>query len=182
MLKMKPASALETIQPSGKSGYSFEVKQDVCQKMLTLGNRQLVAALTGIDYTTIYKWQKTDWWKELEDSIRFEQGVKLDTKLSQVIDKSLDIVVDRLENGEQVLNNKTGELMQKPVSMKDAAVVSNNLLQRQQVLRRTKEEVQEKKESMKDILSTLASEFAKYSLRSQNHDAEDIPFIEPEEK
>lgn len=176
---MKPSVAVAA--QDGK-GYTWDMKQDVVHKMLTLGNQRLVSKLTGVAYETIGAWKKTDWWKELVLSLQQEQAVVLDTKISTVIDKSLDIVQDRLENGELILNNKTGALVRKEVSLKDAAKVSNDLLQRQHILRKQETVSEIKEESMKEVLSSLAKEFAKWSKRDGNREAastaEDISFVE----
>jgi hypothetical protein len=175
-LQMKPSVAAAQ---SG-TGYSWEIKQDVVHKMLTLGNQRLVSKLTGVAYETISSWKKQLWYKELVSSLQQEHAVVLDTKISAVIDKSLDIVQDRLENGEIVLNNKTGALVRKEVSMKDAAKVSNDLLQRQHILRKQETTSDVKEESMKEVLSSLAKEFAKWAKKDYkpSDDAEDIPFVE----
>ena len=166
----------------GPKGYSSEVKQDVLTKMLALGNQRLVSKLTGVEYATISTWKKTDWWQEMSDQLRLEQATKLDTSLSSVVEKSLEVVADRLENGEHVLNNKTGALIRKPVSMRDSARVASDLLARQSILRKVDNAAPEQKESMKDILGTLAREFAKYAKKEQmvvdNLSAEDIPYVE----
>lgn len=174
---MKPSVA---VAAQDGNSYSWEMKQDVVHKMLTLGNQRLVASVTGVAYNTISGWKKTEWWKELVASLQQEHAVVLDTKISSVIDKSLDIVQDRLENGELVLNNKTGQLVRKEVSMKDAAKVSNDLLQRQHILRKQETSTEVRQESMKEVLSSLAKEFAKWSKKEgrDTSDAEDLPFVE----
>lgn len=158
--------------------WSWEAKQDVVQKMLVLNNIQTVSALTGVDASTISVWKKQDWWKELVDSYRQEENNKLDVRLSSVVAKSLDIVEHRLTHGEQVLNNKTGELMNRPVSMKDAARVATDLLARQYIIRKSSEEVVEKKETMRETLNSLAKEFARWAKKDSKADAEDLPFVE----
>ena len=70
---------------------------------------------------------------------------------------------NRLENGEIVLNNKTGELIRKPVAMKDAAKVATDFMTRQQVLRKDEtEKPQVSQQSVTDQLAALAMEFAKW--------------------
>src|SRR5690349_17224342 len=90
--------------------WSNEAKMDVVQRVFLIGNIETVAALTGVDSGTIRSWQKQEWWKEAMATLRYEQNQQTDVKLQKVVDKSLDIVADRLEHGDLVLNNKTGEL------------------------------------------------------------------------
>lgn len=128
----------------------------------------MVAAGTGVDYGVLKQWRIAPWWKELEAEVKATRNIALDNKLSKIIERSMEATMDRLENGEVVLNNKTGELIRKPVAMKDAARVANDFLTRQQVLR--KEETlteQVTQQSVNDQLKSLAMEFAKWTSKQK---------------
>lgn len=71
---------------------------------------------------------------------------------------------DRLDKGDFVWNQKTGEIARKPVSLKEARGAANDLLQRQVVLEKMqREEVhQQQQQTVADQLAMLANEFAKF--------------------
>jgi hypothetical protein len=142
--------------------------------MFLLGNVEAVSALTGVDSHNIRAWMKTEWWKEAMATLRYEQNQQTDVKLQKVVEKSLDIVADRLEHGDLVLNNKTGELVQKPVSMKDAAMVARDLMTRQGVMRKEEEGAVQQKDTVQQTLKILATEFARWDKKPTNEDVIDI--------
>lgn len=143
---------------------------------------RLVGATTGVDYALIRQWKMQPWWSDLEKEIRATQNIEMDTKLSKIVEKSMAVTMDRLENGEMVLNNKTGELVRKPVAMRDAAKVATDFMQRQQVIRKDESETtQVSQVSVTEQLKTLAMEFAKWQSKAQaKAEALDVEFKEIE--
>lgn len=146
--------------------WPLEKKVEVVSKYLVLGNLKLVAADTGVNYGLIRQWKIQPWWKDLENEIRATQNIALDNKLSKIIEKSMEATMDRLENGEIILNNKTGQLVRKPVAMKDAAKVATDFMTRQQVLRKDEtDKPQVSQQSVTEQLAALAMEFAKWQIK-----------------
>lgn len=163
------------------TNHSWEKKYEVVTQLLASGNQRLVAELSKVPYDTISAWKRQEWWEELVSQIKHQQELKLDNKLSQIIDKSLDIISDRLEHGEMVMNNKTGDLIRKPVPVIAASRVANDLLSRQHILRKSSTEEKEQTESIKDTLSHLAAEFAKFTKQKAPLPmVEEVPFKEKE--
>lgn len=150
---------------------------------MVLGNLKLVAATTGVDYGVIRQWRIQPWWKDLELEIRATQNIELDNKLSKIVERSMAVTLDRLENGEHILNNKTGELIRKPVAMKDAAKVASDFMSRQALLRKEdRQEDQVTQVAVADQLKTLAAEFAKWATKkAQNSEAVDVEVKEVED-
>lgn len=179
LLKSTVAKNVNSRSEGGR--WSWETKQEVVEKMLLLGNMELVSALTGVDRTTIASWKKQDWYVDLMASYRGDKALAVDATMARVVDKALAIVEDRLEHGDKVLNNKTGEIVTKPVSMKDASLVARDLLVRQSAIRKDEQEVTQHKETVKETLNMLAKEFAKWS-RKDKPPATDIEFVEVDEE
>lgn len=88
------------------------------------GSLSAVSKTLKIPLQTLHTWKRTDWWSQLEADIRKEERMQLSTRLKKVVDQSWDVVVDRLERGDWVLNQKTGELVRKPVGVRDAGRVA----------------------------------------------------------
>lgn len=146
------------------STWPKEKKLQVVTQYLALGNMKLVAATTGVDYGLIRQWKMQPWWKEFEREIRATENIALDSNLTKIVDKSLEAVADRLENGDFIFDNKTGQIKRKPVNMKDAAKVSVDLLTKRELLRGNATNRSEAAViPMADQLKALADAFARMS-------------------
>jgi hypothetical protein len=147
--------------------WPLEKKIEVVSKYLVLGNMKLVSVDTGVDYGLLRQWKMQPWWKDLELEIRATQNIAVDNKLSRIIERAMDLTLDRLENGEIVLNRKTGLLDRVPVSMKDANKVTTDLMTKQHALRKEESaQPQTSQQSVTEQLKTLAMEFAKWQSKT----------------
>ena len=117
--------------------------------------------LTGIAASTIRNWKQNEWWHDLLERIRHEQDEKFDAKFTKIIDKTLDHVMDSLQNGDHVLM-RDGEIVRKPMSGKEAAQISSTIIDKRNLLR-GKPTSRTESVSGKDRLSKLAEEFRKFS-------------------
>ena len=164
-----------------KPGYKFPVEKriEVVTKWLALGNMRLVSELCGVSYQLCRMWKMEPWWQELVDEIKISRSAQLDSKLSKIVDKSLDIISDRLENGDVIFNNKTGQVMRKEVSIKDANKVATDLMQRQVIIQKEEQSLtsQQQTVAIGDQLKLLAMEFAKFN-RKNTGPIEDAVIIE----
>jgi len=150
-------------KPNGT--WAPEKKIEVVTKWLALGSLKQVAADTGVDYGLIRKWRTQSWWSEIEAEVRASRHMQVDNKLSRIVDKSLALLQDRLENGDFVLNQKTGEVMRKPISIRDANKVAVDMLTRQVAQQKLEVEVKDtnQKQTIQDQLKMLAEEFSKFN-------------------
>lgn len=147
---------------AGLGWWSQEKKIQTVTTYLALGNAPMTEAVTGVPRGTIRQWKMQSWWKELESDIRNEEDSELDVKLSKVIDKSLDAVLDRVENGDFIFDSKTGKFVRKPVHMKDALSAVTQVFDKRNLLR-GKPTSRVEKQNVSDNLSKLAAEFAKFA-------------------
>src|SRR3990167_6732553 len=139
--------------------WSDAKRLEVVTTWLVLGKIPLVSATTGVPEGTIRQWRTQPWWKEIEISVQTESDQELDTKLARRIDKALDLVMDRLDNGDYLYDPKTGTFVRKPVSMKDTWKVSTEMIDKRLLIRKQPKE-QANQEAVGDILKNLAKEFA----------------------
>lgn len=166
--------------------WPMEKRIEAVTQYLAVGNMRIVSAVTGVPYQLLRLWKTQQWWKEYEFEIKNAKRSDTKTKFSKLIDKSLDIIADRLENGEMILNNKTGELVRKPVSMKDTLKVTTDLLVQTNVIDKTAidESGLQQQESIQDTLQQLANEFAKFNgtkKPAEVIEAEDVEFKETDD-
>lgn len=143
--------------------HTMEKKIEVISQYLVLGNLRMVSATTGVDYGLIRQWKATPWWSELEQEIKATQNIEMDTKLSKIVERSLDAVADRLEHGDHFYDQKEGVIKRKPVAMRDAARVSVDMLSKRELLRGNATDRKETTQvGMNEQLKLLAAEFAKW--------------------
>ncbi len=157
--------------------YSWEKKMDVVSLFMLLGNLRVVSEKMDVPYNTLTEWKRSDWWPEIVAQIQRQRKNKTTESLTQLVESGIDILKDRLENGDYVLNNKTGEVVRKPVSAKDATAIVNHLLGRQIQIEELTNKFENKQESVADTLATIAAEFKKLNKKITT-EVIDIPFTE----
>ena len=143
--------------------WPIEKKIEVVSQYLVLGNMKMVAALTGVNHSLIRQWKEQPWWKDLENEIRTTQNIEMDTKLSKIVDKSLDAVLDRVEHGDFIYDQKSGEIRRKPAALRDIHRVSVDMISKRELLRGNATERKETTQiAVSEQLAMLAQEFAKW--------------------
>lgn len=179
--KLPPDKELSLTAKSKDEGgfYTWEKKIDAATKYMALGNMRLVSELCKIEYRTLMYWRKTPWWSELIEEIKNTRQTEVNTKLSKIVDKSLSVIEDRLQNGDFVMNRKTGEIDRIPVNIKDANTITRDLLKHQIKQEEIVNRIQIQKETVQDQLKLLALEFAKWAKKPSKEGAVDIEFKEP---
>lgn len=162
--------------------WPIEKKIEAVTTHLALGNLRHVAAVTGVSLGLIKQWRIQPWWKEVEAEIVASRRIQSANKLSKIVDKSLDVIDDRLENGDFLYNSKSGELLRKPVTLRDATTAANALMQRAAIIEKLNkdEQVVEATQTIQEQLVSLAAEFAKMNKRD-NSRATTVEFKEQDE-
>lgn len=163
--------------PANTNEWSWDTKVQVATGITIHGNARLVSKETGVPFDTINSWRKTEWWPQLMSEIKKAKREELSGKMSVAVDKALDIVQDRLEYGDFVLNNKTGEIIRKPVNLKDANKVLTEVINTQ-IKMEQEEEVVQRQESTSEILKNLAAEFSKFNRQVAKQTVIDVNFTE----
>lgn len=158
--------------------YEWSDKTKACQLYMLNGNMRIVSEVTEIPYETLSDWKRSEWWPTLVEEIRAAKRAKTGVKLSTIIDTSLEVLQDRLQNGDWVLNNKTGEMQRRPVSLRDATTATNNLLTRQLQMEEIADKMENNKTTVQETLTLLAKEFQKMNRQKNNKTATDIEFKE----
>jgi transposase-like protein len=141
--------------------WSDQQKLDAVKSWLVLGNLSMVARLHSIPRITLVKWKECAWWHELVEELKQEEKLVLSNKMKSLVDAAHQVVANRLEVGDAVLNQKTGEIVYKPVSMKDAHRVAVDMLNQRQLLE--KGAIQGPiTEGSNEKLEALAEKFAEF--------------------
>lgn len=160
------------------NAYDWEKRIEIVKVYLMTGSRQQTCTVCNIGVDTLDKYRGEDWWPEIVAEIKKQRDSRINTKLSTIVERALEVVEDRLEHGDLVLNNKTGELIRKPVPLKEAAKAANELLARQQTIEKQDSESEVRKETVQATLGMLANEFAKWSKATGKANSQEIDYKE----
>jgi hypothetical protein len=170
--------------------WSDAQKLEAVQSYLALGNLALTSRLLGIPEVTLRVWKAQEWWTEVVEDIRLQDTIQLSARMKKLVEASHTIVAQRLESGDPILNQKTGEIVYKPVSMKDAHKVATDLIDRSQTLQKIIDGEVVTDASNDNKLEALAERFAEMATRSiekqidkrRTVDAEEVTYAVDEER
>jgi len=140
--------------------YSWDKKVQTVSSWMMLGDMSLVAALVKIPHQTIRLWKTQDWWKEVEGTIRESENIQTNSKLKKIVEKSLDTVMDRLEEGDFQYDPRTGKFVRKPVLLRDAAKAAEVMMHRKALMSQIAEQ-KLAQPSVEEALKRIAAEFVK---------------------
>lgn len=160
------------------NSYDWEKRIEIVKLYLITGSRRKTAEMAEISLQTLDRYRDQPWWDEVVAEIKKQRDSKVVHKLSSIVERALEVVEDRLENGDIVLNNKTGTLVRKPVPLREASKAAVELLARQQQIEKQADEATVQQSTVKETLGLLAAEFSKWSKQVSKSNAQVIDFTE----
>lgn len=125
------------------------------------GSAAETGRILGVKSGTIRQWRLQPWWPQVIERIRSEHDDELDVRFTQVIDKTVTELNDRLEHGDYIFDVKEGILRRKPMGGKEVAVVTSIMMDKRSLLRERKK-VRTEETAVMDRLKNLAKEFEKF--------------------
>lgn len=137
-------------------------KIEVATLYAVLRDSKKINQLTDVPVSVIDNWINEPWFGDIVLKVRKERNEKLDSAITDVLAKGLEIVQDRFENGELMVNRRTGEEYRVPVNVKNVALVADIFFDKRQLIRgeattRTETITQEQKlEKLKNNFEKLA--------------------------
>jgi len=155
-------------------------KLEAVKCWLLTGNLMSVAAALGIPYVTLKHWRYSKWWAQAVMDLKSENNMKLTARLREIAGKSLDLMQDRLNEGDWIINSKTGKLVRKPVGARDLNVITNTMLSNVDKLEGAPEREADNKKAL-DQLTILAQKFEEFAKKKKPVQVTDVIFI-PENK
>lgn len=140
--------------------------QDTKIKAATLycvyGDFERVAELTDVPVKYLRQWKQEPWWIEIQKQVYVEQNEHLASKISATLDKTIESLADRLENGDIRFNRNTGEMERVPVDAKTLSGLFNNLSHHRTVVRGEPTSINASI-GIDDRLKTLQQAFLKFA-------------------
>lgn len=146
--------------PTAPGWYPEEKKLEVATIFAACTNVSETSRLTNVSATQIRKWRNESWFLDILEEIRQENDDRLDQKFNRIIENSLDQIEDRVINGNEQLNQKTGEIVRVPASLRELTQAHSSVLDKRQLLR-GKPTSRTETGNISDKLHTLAEEFLK---------------------
>ena len=136
-------------------------KIELVTTYLATGSLLMASGICKVPYTTCKHWKKQPWFKDMIANIRSEEKMELDAKVSKIVNKTLDVIVDRLDGGDYILDSKSGTVKRVPVKMRDAKPVMTDLFDKRQLLRNEPTSITES-QTVDKRLEMLAERFEKF--------------------
>ena len=87
--------------------------------------------------------------------------------MSKVIDKALDMLVSRIEDGDYQYDQKTGRLVKVPLKARDLERVAAGLFDKRQLIRKQPTNIKSDPAGQTDRLLKLAEQFAEFAGQSK---------------
>lgn len=112
----------------------YETQLKAAAAFMVSGSLEVVSSQLSIPLETLTQWVQTESWNNCVDMVKFRQGAKLDASLTSIIEKATDEIVDRLENGDEVLN-RDGSMVRVKVKAKDAMNIAAMAIEKRQLIR-----------------------------------------------
>ena len=134
-----------------------------CTTYLATGSIAETSRIINVPYRTVQEWTYSDWWKQLMTEIQSGENQKTDNKMSRVIEKTLDMLVRRIEEGDYQYDQKTGRLVKIPLKARDLERITSGLFDKRQLIRKQPTNIKQDDLNQADRLLKLAEQFAKFS-------------------
>lgn len=151
-----------SLQEQHPSAVPWSKRMEVVARFMLLGNMRLVSEQMNISYNTLMAWKNSDWWPEMVDQLKRQKQSKTNENITRLIEQSLEVMQDRLDHGDFVFDQKTGQVVRKPVNVRDATQIATNLLQRQQVQEEFEQKLSSKSATVQETLAMIAQELKKH--------------------
>ena len=174
MSKDRPITAATNLKWSEKQ------RMDAVNSWLLLGNLALTSRVLNIPEITLRVWKAQPWWKDAVAEIKSSEKMQLSVRVKKLVDASLAVVADRLENGDFQFDQKTGQVVRKPVNMKDAHKVAIDMADKHEALEKA-EAPQQTEEHVEDKLLKLAEKFADMATKKIEQKQNDARTIDVED-
>lgn len=138
-----------------------------------VGTAAKTEEITGIPAGTIRQWRTQPWWPQITDRIKQEHDDELDVKFTSIIDKTVSVINDRLQDGDYIYDTKNSEFKRKPVGAKETAVITSIFMDKRQMLRDNRK-LHSETTAVLDRLKKLADEMARFGK------AKEVKTVSPE--
>lgn len=150
----------------GEPGHWDKKKQlEAVTTYLATGSYAETARLINVPLVTVKYWayHESGWWDKLIKEIQSGEGQRTDNKMSKAIDKALESLLERIEDGDYQYDQKTGRLVKVPLKARDLERITSGLFDKRQLIRKQPTNIKQEDINHTDRLLKLAEQFAKFT-------------------
>lgn len=165
-----------TRQKKNPNWFSMDRKVEACTLYAVYGNVEEVERITKIPANHIRAWKQESWWIDLTRQIYVEQNENLGANINKILDKTLVHLSDRLENGDYLYDQKTGNFKRKPVDTKVLTMLFDNLAVQRRLNRGEPTSIS-KAIGVDERLKVLQDQFEKFS-KSKEIEGESVVVVD----
>lgn len=137
-------------------------KIDAATLYAVYGDTKQVSELANVPESVIRGWKQEPWWIEIQKQVYTEQNEKLAARISVILNKTITHLEERLEHGDEVVVQKTGEIVTKKVDASVLAKMFENLAHQRRITRGEPTSISAKL-GVDDRLKNLAEAFYKFT-------------------
>lgn len=141
--------------------WAAKKKEEVIAIWLATGSVKEASVQANVPYNTVASWKQEQWWKDRIRQIHQEADDKMDIKLTKAMEKALDGLLDRVQNGEMVYDPRTGKIRNVPAKLRDINMAFTSLMDKRQLLRKQPTKIIEQTSTAQQ-LQQLADHFSAF--------------------
>jgi len=129
--------------------------------------------LTGISTSRLNHWRSKEWYARAIELIKQRMDDQLDGKFTHAINKGLDKLQTRLDEGDPIVDTKTGTVKgHKPVSARDAAIITSIFFDKRNLLRNKPTSITST-QSTEERLTVLAGKFREIATDGEYYEVDE---------
>jgi len=131
---------------------SDEARLQAVAHYFVTGSARKTAQIVGLAERTVRGWTKLDWWEKETELLKAAAEDEFRADCMQIVTKATEQIMDRINNGDAVLNTKTGEVQRVPMKGKDLAWIRSITYDKLRISEGLPTSIQQK-QSSDDLLS-----------------------------
>ena len=161
--------------PHEKGWWDKKKQLEAVTTYLATGSLAETSRIINVPYRTVQSWKlESEWWPKVVEEIQSGENQKVDQKMSRIIDKTLEKLVERIEDGDYMYDQKTGRMVKVPIKARDLERITSGLFDKRQLIRKQPTNIKSDPSNQTDRLLKLAEQFASFAAGKEKEEQKEI--------
>ena len=161
--------------PHEKGWWDKKKQLEAVTTYLATGSLAETSRIINVPYRTVQSWKlESEWWPKVVEEIQSGENQKVDQKMSRIIDKTLEKLVERIEDGDYMYDQKTGRMVKVPLKARDLERITSGLFDKRQLIRKQPTNIKSDPSNQTDRLLKLAEQFASFAAGKEKEEQKEI--------
>ena len=161
--------------PHEKGWWDKKKQLEAVTTYLATGSIAETSRIINVPYRTVQSWKlESEWWPKVVEEIQSGENQKIDQKMSKIIDKTLEKLVERIEDGDYMYDQKTGRMVKVPLKARDLERITSGLFDKRQLIRKQPTNIKSDPSNQADRLLKLAEQFASFAAGKEKEAPKEI--------